>query len=149
MFYIFFLTIMKQWISLWIRCCNFTKPMTVSGTRWHLLSSDVFLINELFIAQYCGHKRIKTAFYWIAGGVYWSAVSFTNPLVTITGPRCRLLIRDVIYKSAGVNYWSAEKIQMLKTDPKKVPRPKFVFARSSWYNDLTFYEKKIPTSQSL
>ena len=31
---------------------------------------------------------------------------------------------------------------MLKTDPKK-------FLSSSWYNDLTFYEKKNSTSQSL
>ena len=40
-------------------------------------------------------------------------------------------------------------IKMLKTDPKKVPSQKYVFAGSSWDNDLTFYEKKIPTSQSL
>ena len=38
---------------------------------------------------------------------------------------------------------------MLKTDPKKVPSQKYGFACSSRYNDLTFYEKKIPTSQSL
>ena len=43
---------------------------------------------------------------------------------TITGPRCRLLIRDVVYKSAGVNYWSEEKIKMLETYPKKVPSQK-------------------------
>ena len=28
--------------------------------------------------QYCGHKRIKIVFSWIAGGVYWTAVAFTN-----------------------------------------------------------------------
>ena len=33
---------------------------------------------------------------------------------------------------------------MLKTDPKKVPSQKYVFASSSRYNDLTFYEKKFP-----
>ena len=32
---------------------------------------------------------------------------------------------------------------MPKTDPKKVPSQKFVFARTSRYNDPTFYEKKI------
>ena len=32
---------------------------------------------------------------------------------------------------------------MNKTDPKKVPSQKFVFARTSRYNDPTFYEKKI------
>jgi len=36
-----------------------------------------------------------------------------------------------------------KKIEMPKTDPKKVPSQKFVFARTSRYNDPTFYEKKI------
>ena len=35
-----------------------------------------------------------------------------------------------------------KKIKMPKTDPKKVPSQKFVFARTSRYNDPTFYEKK-------
>ena len=124
--------------------------MTVSGTRWHLLSSDVFLINAVFIAQYWGHKRIKIVVYWIArwwrllisyvvyksaGDNYWSAISSTNP-------RCSLQIRGVIYKSAGVNYWSAEKNLNAQNRPKKGPKPKICFARSSWYNNLTFYEKK-------
>jgi len=59
-----------------------------------------------------------------------------------TNQRRSLLIRGVICQSAGVNYWSAEKIKMPKTDPKKVPSQKFVFARTSRYNDPTFYEKK-------
>ena len=50
----------------------------------------------------------QIVFYWIAGGVYWSAVVLTNLLVKITGPRCCLLIHDV-YQSAAVDYWSAEK----------------------------------------
>ena len=29
------------------------------------------------------------------------------------------IIRSVIYQTVGVNYWSAEKIKMFKTDPKK------------------------------
>ena len=48
----------------------YESARTVSGTRWYLLSSDVFLINAVFIAQYCGHKRIKIVYYWIAGGFY-------------------------------------------------------------------------------
>ena len=79
--------------------------------------SDAFLINAVFISQYCGHKRIKIVFYWIArwwrllisgvvyksaGDNYWSAMSSSNP-------RCSLQIRGVIYKSVGVNYWSAVK----------------------------------------
>ena len=47
----------------------------------------------------------------------WSAMSSTNP-------RCSLQIRGVIYQSAGVNYWSEEKIKMLETYPKKVPSQK-------------------------
>ena len=35
--------------------------------------------------QYCRHKRINIFLYWIADDVYWSAVSFTIPLMTITG----------------------------------------------------------------
>ena len=33
---------------------------------------------------------------------------------------------------------------MLKIDLKKVPSPKFIFARLCRYNGPTFYEKKIP-----
>ena len=98
----------------------YQSAMTVSGMWWHLLSSDVFLINAVMRTEYCGHKWIKIVFYWIAGGNYWSAVSLTNPLVTITGPKCSLQIRGVIYQSAVVNYWSTEKIKMLKTDHKNV-----------------------------
>ena len=73
---------------------------------WQFLVRGTFteqrcLIDKCFLrTQYCGNKWIKIVFYWIAAGVYWSAVSFTNPLVIITGPQCRLLICDVVYKSA-------------------------------------------------
>ena len=117
--------------------------MTVSGMRWHLLSSDVFLINAVFIAQYCGHKRIKIVFYWIAGGVYksagdnyWSAMSSTNP-------QCSLQIRGVIYKSAGVNYWSAEKkLKCSKQTQKRSQAQNFFcsFILAQWSN---FFWKKM------
>ena len=108
--------------------------MTVSGTWWHLLSSNVFLVNAVFIAQYCAHKWIKIVFYWIAGGVYWSAVSFTNPPVTITGPQCRLQIRDVIFKSGCQLLIRGKKIKCSKQTQN---RSNF-FARSPWFNDLIF-----------
>ena len=51
--------------------------MTVSGTRWHLLSSNVFLINAVFCRNnIAGIKGSK--------------------LLAITGPRCHLLIRVVV-----------------------------------------------------
>ena len=53
----------------------------------------LFSICGFLLTQYCEQKRTRTVFYWNAGGVYWSAVAFTDPLVKITGPRCRLLIR--------------------------------------------------------
>ena len=99
--------------------------MTVSSMRWHLLSSDVFLINAVFCRHnIAGINGSKLSFTESAGGVYWFAV-FTNPLGTNTGPRCCLLMCDVVYKSAvkiyqsaGVNNWSAEKNYiLLKTDP--------------------------------
>ena len=52
------------------------------------------------------------------GVIYQAAVSFTNPRVSITDPR--------------------EKIQMVKTDPKKVPSQKKNFARLSKYKRLKF-----------
>ena len=105
-----FLTIMKQRISLWnrycplpIRCNSFWYAVAFTEQRC-LFDTCIFLLTK-----YCGHKRTKIVFYWIAGGVYksagenyWSAMSFSNP-------RCSLLIRGVIYQSAGVNNWSAEK----------------------------------------
>ena len=108
-----------------------------------LLSSDVFFDKGGFmLIQYCGHKRTRIVFYWSAGGVYWSAVAFKYPLVTITGLLCRLLIRCVIYWSAGVNYyWSAKKKS--KQNQKRSQAQKICFARSSRYNYPTFYEKKI------
>ena len=60
--------------------------------------------------------------------VYQSAVSFTNPGVSITDPR--------------------KKKKMVKTNPKMVKR-QFYFACLSRYNNPTFYKKKVPTSQSL
>ena len=61
----------------------------------------------------------------------------------------RLLISGVVYKSAGFNYWSV----MSSTNPQcslqirgviyQSAIRKYVFACSSRYNDLTFYEKKI------
>ena len=62
----------------------YQSAMTVSGTRWHLQSSDVFLINAVF----CGHD--------IAG------INGHNQNGLI--PSCCLQIRGVIYQSAGVNY---------------------------------------------
>ena len=129
---------MKPRISLWIHCCIFTNPLLQFLVRGTFTEQRCLFDKCSFLrTQYCGNKRIKTVvFFWIAGGVYWSAVSFTNPLVTITGPRCRLLICDAVYKSPR------KKNKMLKTDQKKVPSQKYVFACSSRYNDLTFYEKK-------
>ena len=101
-----------------------------------LFSADIILRASkcLRLAGINGSKMS----YWIASGVYWSAVLFTNPLVTITGPLYSLQIRGVIYQTAGVRYWSAEKIKMLKTNPKKKKKN----PGSSRYNALTFYEKK-------
>ena len=82
-------------VSLAIRYDSFWYAVAFTEQQRCLFDKCCFLLT-----QYCGHKRIRIFFYWIAGGVYWSAVTFTNPLVTITGLRCRLLIRDVVYKSA-------------------------------------------------
>ena len=76
------------------------------------------------LTQYCEHKRTKSVFYWIAGGVYlsssgnnsWSVVLFSNPLVTITLSQCLLLIRELIYQSA-------EKNLNGKNRQKKGPKP--------------------------
>ena len=68
------------------------------------------------LTQYCGHKRTKIVFYRIAGGVYWSAVALTNSLVTITDPRCSLLIRDVVYLSVV----SLTNLRVSITDPRKI-----------------------------
>ena len=58
----------------------YQSAMTVSGTRWHLLSSDVFLINAVF----CGYN---------IAGMNGSKLSFTESLVEFTDQRCRLQIR--------------------------------------------------------
>ena len=113
----------------------YKSAMTVSDTRWHLLSSDVFFINAVF----CGHNiaginRSKLSF-------TESLVSFTNPLVSSTNPRCSLLIRGVIYQSAGVNYWSAEKNKMLKTDPKRT-QANIYFCPYIWVQWPNFLWKK-------
>ena len=117
--------------------------------------------------QYCGHKRIKIVFYWIAGVVYWSAVSFTNPLVTITGrllsstnpgcsllsstnPGCSLLIRGGINKSAGVNYWCAKKkLKCSKhTQKRSKARKKNLLVHLGTMTEL-FMKKKISLFTSL
>ena len=82
-----------------------------------------------------------------------AAVTFTNPLVTITVPRCRLPIRGVIYHSADENYcstmsftnsrWRFPKYKFGQKRPKKGTKPKKKFAHSSIYNDPTFTKKKI------
>ena len=46
----------------------YQSAMTVSGTRWQLLSSDVFLIKAVF----CGHN---------IAGINGSHLSFTESLV--------------------------------------------------------------------
>ena len=62
-----------------------------------------------------------------------------------TDPRCSLQIRGVIYQYPWVSITDPrKKIKMLQTDPKKVPSQKYIFACSSRYNNLTFYEKKFP-----
>ena len=58
----------------------YQSAMTVSGTRWHLLSSDVVLINAVF----CEHN---------IAGINESKLSFTESLVVCTDQRWRLLIR--------------------------------------------------------
>ena len=53
----------------------------------------------------------------------------------------------MIYESASAitNYWSAEKIKMVRIDHKKVSSQKNIFLHVylGTYNDPTFYEKKI------
>ena len=69
----------------------YQSAITVSGTRWHLLSSDVFLINAVF----CGHN---------IAGKNGSKSSFTESLMAFTDQWCllqihwgQLLVRDVFY----------------------------------------------------
>ena len=96
-------------------------PLWQFLVRGTLLSSDVFLINAVF----CGHN---------IAGINGSKLSFTESLVAFTdqrcrlqihlfnylsamlstNPRCSLQIRGLIYQSAGVKYWSAEKIKCSK-----------------------------------
>ena len=73
----------------------YQSTMTVSGTRWHLLSSGVLLINDRLIMVFCRHNF---------AGTNGPEGSFTESLVAFTGRG--------VYKSAGDNYWSA----MLFTD---------------------------------
>ena len=53
----------------------YQSAMTVSGTRprWHLLISDVFLINAVF----CGHN---------IAGINGSKLSFTESMVALLTP---------------------------------------------------------------
>ena len=69
---------------------------------------------------------------------------FTKPLlVTITGPRCRFLIRDVVSNPQchlpirGCQLLIL-KIKMFKTDPKKLRCQKRFFTHLYWYKDQTF-----------
>ena len=66
----------------------------------------------------------------------------------------QLLIRGVIYKSAGVKYWSAEeKNKNGKNRPKKGPKPKtfflYVYLHSTYVRCPNYLREKISTSQSL
>ena len=90
---------------------SYQSAMSVSGKQRCLFDKCGFLLK-----QYCGHKRTKIVFYRIAGGVYWSAVALTNSLVTITDPRCSLLIRDVVYLSVV----SLTNLRVSITDPRKI-----------------------------
>ena len=51
---------------------------------------------EILLLNRWWRLLISGVVYKSAGDNYWSAMSSTNP-------RCSLQIRDVIYKSAGVN----------------------------------------------
>ena len=78
--------------------------LTCYDSFWYAVAfnEQLCLFNKcgFLLTQYCGHKRTKGVFYWSrGGGNYWSAESFTNPLVTITVPRCYLPIHSVIYQS--------------------------------------------------
>ena len=131
----FFLTIMKQRISLWIRCCIFSNPLWQFLVRGTFTEQRCLLINAVF----CGHNilRAQTDQYclllnrcWrllISGVVYKSAGYNKWSAMFSTNPRCRLQIRCVIYQSAGVNYWSAEKYLTAQNRPKKSPKPKIWF----------------------
>ena len=141
----FFLTIIKQRILLWILWLFFTDPwqfLIRGGIYWGAMS----LINAVFywhnITGINGPK---------AGGVYWSAVATTDP-------RCRLLIwwwqllfRHVVYwymvsftNTAMVTITVSqcslpipgcqllirakkENVQNIKTCPKKVQNQKSIF----------------------
>ena len=55
-----------------------------------------------------------------------------------TNPRCSFQIRGVIYQSVGCKLLNRPK------QTQKRSQAKHIFACSSRYNDLTFYEKKFP-----
>ena len=95
---------------------------TFYGSHCFLTEQQCLFDNCCFLlTQYCWHKRFKSVFYWIAGGVvYWSIMAIAD---LIWG--CRLLLR--------------QKKRLKHT--QKDPRPKLFFARLSRYNDPTFIEK--------
>ena len=112
---------MSHFFSYYYKTANFfmnpllylyQSAMTVSGTRWHFLSSNVFLINFVLcghnIAGINGSKNFFLLNRWwsllISGVVYKSAVDNYWSAMSSTNQRCSLLIRGVIYQSAGVNY---------------------------------------------
>ena len=107
------------------------------------MSSDVILN-----AVCCKHN---------IAGIKGPKVSYTESLVAFTDPRWRLLIRwwQLLYRNVVTLSALAFNItqvlitdprkkrkKFVKTDPKKVPSQKKIFARLSRYNDPTFYEKK-------
>jgi hypothetical protein len=69
---------------------------------------------------------ISGGVYKSAGDNYWSAMLFTNP-------RCSLQIRVIIYQYCGCQLLirGRKKNKNTQNRPKKVPKPKFIFARSS------------------
>ena len=110
----------RKWISglyLLIRCKHFENVMPSQQNRGVLYDDAIVKLNPR-LTFYDTRKKI-----WIRGVDYEIAAAITNPLKTITGPR--------------------KKMKMLKIDLKKVPSPKFFFARLCRYNGPTFYEKNI------
>jgi hypothetical protein len=148
---------MKQQIPLWIRCCPSPNHFRYDSFLYAVAFTEQLCLFDkcgFLLTQYSRHKWTEIVFYWIAGGVYWSAAAFTNPLVTITDPRCCLLISDFVYLSAvlctnlGVSIADPRKKIKLLNRHKKGPKP-FFCAHSSRWNDLTFYGKKFHTVHSL
>ena len=88
--HIFFLTIMKQQIFLWICCCIFTKPL------WQF---------QVRAGNYWAEILIDVVFYgYNSAGINGLKLCFTELLVAFTDQQCRLqirwwqlLVRDAVY----------------------------------------------------